>query len=275
MQTTSPIGIFDSGYGGLTVMKEIAARLPQYDYIYLGDNARSPYGMRSFETVYAYTLQAVKWFFSQNSPLVIIACNTASAKALREIQQKDLPTLGSDKRVLGIVRPSSELIGNFSYTNKVGIMATEGTVASDSYAIEIKKFFPMVKLVQQACPMWVPLVENNEHAGPGANYFVKKDINNLLKKDKKIDTILLACTHYPLLLKKIEEYTPIGVSVISQGKIVADSLDHYLKRHSELENKISKNRSRSFYTTDNAEKFNLRASMFYGQSVSAEQITLH
>lgn len=274
MQKFSPIGIFDSGYGGLTVMKEITALLPEYDYIYLGDNARAPYGTRSFETVYRYTLDAVKWFFLQNCPLVILACNTASAKALRQIQQIDLPHIDPQKRVLGIVRPTSEVIGKFTNTEKVGIMATEGTVYSNSYPLEIKKFFPSLKVVQEPCPMWVPLIENNEQEESGADYFVKKYINSLLKKDKKIDTVLLACTHYPLLKNKIEEFMPVGVSVISQGKIVAESLQDYLKRHSEIKEKISKSNIRKFYTTDDSNKFDSRASMFYGQFVQSEQINL-
>ncbi len=274
MQNISPIGIFDSGFGGLTIMKEITALLPEYDYYYLGDNARTPYGTRSFETVYKYTLESVKWFFDKGCPLVIIACNTASAKALREIQQIDLPEIAPEKKVLGIVRPTSEIIGTYSSSKKVGIMATTGTVLSDSYPIEINKFFPDVEVIQEACPMWVPLVENNEHQSPGADYFVKKRIQSLLKKNKNIDTVLLACTHYPLLKNKIEEFMPVGVQIVSQGKIVAESLADYLKRHPEIEQQITQNNIRKFYTTDDPNRFDEKASMFYGQFLQSEQITL-
>lgn len=274
MQNISPIGIFDSGFGGLTIMKEITALLPEYDYYYLGDNARTPYGTRSFETVYKYTLESVKWFFDKGCPLVIIACNTASAKALREIQLIDLPEIAPEKKVLGIVRPTSEIIGTYSTSKKVGIMATTGTVLSDSYPIEINKFFPDVEVIQEACPMWVPLVENNEHQSPGADYFVKKRIQSLLKKNKNIDTVLLACTHYPLLKNKIEEFMPVGVQIVSQGKIVAESLADYLKRHPEIEQQITQNNIRKFYTTDDPNRFDEKASMFYGQFLQSEQITL-
>ena len=274
MQNISPIGIFDSGFGGLTIMKEITALLPEYDYYYLGDNARTPYGTRSFETVYKYTLESVKWFFDKGCPLVIIACNTASAKALREIQQIDLPEIAPEKKVLGIVRPTSEIIGTYSTSKKVGIMATTGTVLSDSYPIEINKFFPDVEVIQEACPMWVPLVENNEHQSPGADYFVKKRIQSLLKKNKNIDTVLLACTHYPLLKNKIEEFMPVGVQIVSQGKIVAESLADYLKRHPKIEQQITQNNIRKFYTTDDPNRFDEKASMFYGQFLQSEQITL-
>ena len=215
MPTTQPIGVFDSGYGGLTVLKEIVTKLPQYDYIYLGDNARAPYGNRSFETVYHYTLQCVQWFFDQGCSLVILACNTASAKALRTIQQNDLPKMAPGKRVLGVIRPTTEIIGNYSESGCVGILATNGTVASGSYPIEIEKIFPGVSVFQEACPMWVPLVENNEYTGHGADFFVKKNLSAIFKKEPKIDVILLACTHYPLLKEKIEEYLPVGVKLIS------------------------------------------------------------
>ncbi len=268
------IGVFDSGYGGLTVLKEIVTKLPQYNYIYLGDNARAPYGSRSFETVYHYTLQCVKWFFTQQCPLVILACNTASAKALRTIQQNDLPKTDPFKRVLGIVRPTSEIIGQYSQTGKVGILATTGTVQSQSYVIEIEKFYPYVNVLQEACPLWVPLVENNELDSYGADYFVKKHINNLLQKDSSIDTILLACTHYPLLLKKITEYTPVDIKIISQGEIVANSLADYLNRHTEIEKNLDKNSLRSFYTTDSAEDFNNHAGIFFGKSVSSLHVDI-
>ncbi|HEY0356412.1 MAG TPA: glutamate racemase, partial [Flavisolibacter sp.] len=208
---SGPIGVFDSGYGGLTVLREIVNRLPQYDYIYLGDNARSPYGPRSFETVYRYTLQSVKWLLKQNCPLVILACNTASAKALRSIQQKDLQNLDPNARVLGVIRPTTEVIGKKTASHHIGILATSGTVQSGSYLIEIEKFFPGLSIEQEACPMWVPLVENNEYLGDGADYFIKKHIRNILSRDKDIDTLLLACTHYPLLKEKIEKYLPSHV----------------------------------------------------------------
>lgn len=235
MAAQYPIGVFDSGYGGLTVLKEIAAKLPQYDYIYLGDNARAPYGNRSFDTVYHYTRQCVQWFFEQGCSLVILACNTASAKALRSIQQNDLPKMAPEKRVLGVIRPTTEIIGTLSETQSVGILATSGTVASESYPIEIAKFFPALKVYQEACPMWVPLVENNEHHSHGADFFVKKNLQNIFEKGEDIDVLLLACTHYPLLKEKIEEYMPVGVKLVSQGEIVAGSLEDYLIRHPEIE----------------------------------------
>lgn len=228
MQQANPIGVFDSGYGGLTVLKEIVKKLPQYDYLYLGDNARAPYGNRSFETVYHYTLQCVEWFFEQGCSLVILACNTASAKALRTIQQNDLPKIAPGKRVLGVIRPTAEIIGTFSETKSVGVLATNGTVVSQSYPMETAKFFPKLKVYQEACPMWVPLIESNEHNSQGADFFVKKNLANLFLKGKNIDVVLLACTHYPLLKEKIEEYLPVGVKLISQGEIVADSLVDYL-----------------------------------------------
>jgi glutamate racemase len=274
MPQPSPIGIFDSGYGGLTVLKDIVTRLPQYDYLYLGDNARAPYGNRSFETVYRYTLQCVKWFFDQNCPLVILACNTASAKALRTIQQHDLPLLAPDKRVLGVLRPTTEKIGYYTQTKQVGILATSGTVQSNSYPIEIKKFFPEINVFQEACPMWVPLVENNEHLSPGADYFVKKNIEHLFLQGVNIDVVLLACTHYPLLKPKIEEYLPADVMLLSQGEIVAESLADYLKRHPETEQQCSKNGEQYFYTTDSAEDFDNHAAVFYGRPVVSNHISL-
>ena len=274
MPATSSIGIFDSGYGGLTVMKEIVKELPQYDYIYLGDNARAPYGPRSFETVYRYTLQCVKWFFNQGCPLVVLACNTASAKALRTIQQNDLPKIDNQKRVLGVIRPTTEIIGNFSESKHVGILATCGTVVSNSYAIEIEKFFPDVKVFQQACPMWVPLVENDEYTSHGADYFIKKCINKLLDQSPAIDTILLACTHYPLLHDKIREYTPADIKILSQGDIVASSFVDYLQRHPEIERKISTGGGRDFYTTDSTEDFDQHAANFYGSEVKSGHIDL-
>jgi len=274
MQKANPIGVFDSGYGGLTVLKEIIHQLPQYDYIYLGDNARAPYGNRSFETVYHYTLQCVQWFFDQGCSLVILACNTASAKALRTIQQTDLPKIDPDKRVLGVIRPTTEIIGSFSETKSVGILATNGTVASNSYPVEIAKFFPNVRVYQEACPLWVPLVENNEYQNHGADYFVKKNIKSIFEKGVNIDVILLACTHYPLLKDKIQEYLPIGVKLVSQGEIVAESLQEYLDRHPEMESKCSKNGHRRFYTTDSTEDFDSHATTFFGQAVKSQHADL-
>jgi len=273
-QPQQPIGVFDSGFGGLTVLKDIVAKLPGYDYIYMGDNARAPYGNRSFETVYHYTLQCVKWFFQQGCPLVILACNTASAKALRTIQQNDLPNIDASKRVLGVIRPTTEVIGSLTKCKSVGILATNGTVQSQSYVIEINKLFPGVNVSQEACPMWVPLVENNEHLGHGADFFVKKNIRQLLAKDPMMDTVLLACTHYPLMLKKIEEYMPVDVKIVSQGEIVAGSLADYLNRHTEMEQRLSKNNSLAFYTTDSTEDFDKHAAYFFGNPVQSRHLEL-
>ena len=274
MSSQSPIGIFDSGYGGLTVLKEIVNKLPRYDYLYLGDNARSPYGNRSFDTVHRYTLECIKWFFQQDCQLVILACNTASAKALRTIQQHDLPKLAPGKRVLGVIRPTTEIIGKYSETKSVGILATNGTVQSNSYPIEIKKIFPDVTVYQEACPMWVPLVENNEHHSHGADYFVKKNIHNIFEKGEKIDVVLLACTHYPLMTEKIKEYLPVDVKLISQGEIVAESLADYLVRHPEIENLCSKGGKRMFYTTDSTDDFDNHAAIFYGAPVKSKHASL-
>lgn len=269
-----PIGVFDSGYGGLTVLKEITARLPQYDYIYLGDNARSPYGTRSFDTVYQYTLQCVKWFFSQGCPLIILACNTASAKALRTIQQKDLPQINPSGRVLGVIRPTSEIIGQFTKSGNIGILGTTGTVQSKSYLIEIEKFFPGMKVFQEACPMWVPLVENNEYLSPGADYFIQKNIDQLLSRSPDIDTILLACTHYPLLLDKIRQFVPAGTTILSQGEIVANSLVDYLERHPEIAGRCSTNGQLSFFTTDDPADFDAKAGIFYGKPIKSGHLAL-
>jgi glutamate racemase len=274
MITSSPIGIFDSGYGGLTVLKEIEKLLPLYDYMYLGDNARSPYGSRSFETVYDYTLQSVKWLFAQSCPLVILACNTASAKALRTIQQKYLPEYEAEKRVLGVIRPTAEIIGNYSSTKNIGILGTKGTVQSESYVIEVAHFFPEVKVYQHACPMWVPLVENNEYASDGADYFIKKDIDILIKGSSEIDTLLLACTHYPLLLEKIKEHLPENIKVLSQGPIVANSLKDYLKRHPEMETRCSKKGQLQFFTTDATNDFDKHSEIFFGKKVNSKHVDL-
>lgn len=261
------IGIFDSGYGGLTVLNQIVQKLPNYNFTYLGDNARAPYGTRSFETVYKYTLECVEWLFNHNCPLVILACNTASAKALRNIQQKVLPFKYPNKRVLGVIRPTTEIIGNFSQSKIIGILATSGTVISNSYPIEIAKFSPEVEVYQQACPMWVPLIENNEHLSKGAEYFIKKDIENLLSQNERIDTILLACTHYPLIIEKIKQFIPNNIQVLTQGNIVANSLESYLIRHSEIDDLLLKERKISFYTTDSTQDFNKKGSIFYKQTI--------
>ncbi|MBC7830236.1 MAG: glutamate racemase [Chitinophagaceae bacterium] len=274
MSVKQPIGIFDSGYGGLTVMKEILKKLPQYDYLYLGDNARAPYGNRSFDTVYQYTLECVKWFFKNHCHLVILACNTASAKALRTIQQKDLEMLAPEKRVLGVIRPTSEMIGSFTQTKQVGVLATNGTVQSDSYVIEIEKKYPDIVVHQEACPMWVPLIENNEHTGPGADYFVKKHIDSLLSKSGDIDTVLLACTHYPLLTNTIRKFLPSDIQLLSQGEIVADSLADYLQRHPEMEKKCTKNAEYAFCTTDSAIDFDNHARIFFGESVRSAHVII-
>lgn len=269
-----PIGVFDSGYGGLTVLKEICKLLPDYDFVYLGDNARAPYGPLPFQTVYKYTLQCVQWFFAQGCPLVILACNTASAKALRTIQQNDLPNIDSNKRVLGVIRPTSEVIGNYTSTHHVGILATSGTVQSASYLLEIEKFYPHISVSQQASPEWVDLVEKGKHNSEEANEPIQKHLNNLLKKDQAIDCILLACTHYPLLIEKIKQFTPHGIQILSQGNIVAKSLVEYLHNHPEIEVKCSKNNKRIFFTTGYKEDFNSHASLFFGEEIVGEQIKL-
>jgi len=268
------IGIFDSGYGGLTVMKEILQELPHYNYIYIGDNARAPYGNRSFETVYQYTLQAVKKLFSMNCNLVILACNTASAKALRNIQQKDLPIISPQKRVLGIIRPSTEAVNSLSTSKHVGVLGTVGTVKSESYVIEICKMFPHITVVQEACAMWVPLVENNEYNRSGADYFIQKNIDNLFAKDALIDTVILGCTHYPLLLPKIKQYLPKGIKIVDQGEIVARSLGDYLCRHPEIETQCIKKGKQQYFTTDSTELFDTMGSTFLGCEIHSQKIIL-
>lgn len=270
----SPIGIFDSGIGGLTVLKEIVKKLPQYDYLYLGDNARAPYGTRSFETVYQYTLESVKKLFEMNCELVILACNTASAKALRNIQQVDLPKIALNKRVLGVIRPTSEIVGRYTKSKHVGVLGTTGTVMSGSYKIEIQKLYPDIQVFQEACSIWVPMVEYDEIETPAADYFIKKHIDSLFSKSPEIDTVILGCTHYPLLLHKIKKFVPENVKIISQGDIVADSLADYLKRHTEIETKISKNGSIDFYTTDSTESFDKIAGRFWGGEIRSKHITL-
>lgn len=274
MQTKKPIGVFDSGYGGLTILKELRLALPTHDFIYLGDNARAPYGPRSYETVYQYTLEAVDWLFDKGCDLVILACNTASAKALRTIQQKDLASRGSHKRVLGVIRPTTEVVGQFSSTKQVGIVGTKGTIESESYPVEIAKFFPEVRVFQQACPMWVPLIENRAYNTPGARYFVEQDLNSLFAKSAKIDTLLLGCTHYPLLLDTIASLVPTGVKVLTQGAIVAASLVDYLQRHPVIDAGITKHSDCNFYTTDDTSDFDAHAADFLGYLVQSLPATL-
>ena len=271
-----PIGVFDSGYGGLTVLKELVKKLPQYDFLYLGDNARTPYGTRSFRVVYEYSLQAVKYLFSQNCPLVIIACNTASAKALRNIQQLDLPQIAPDRRVLGVIRPSVEKVSEITRNGHVGVLGTPGTVLSESYPIELEKWSEgkVKSTVQEACPLWVPLVENNEIDSEGAEYFVRKNIQNILQKDKNLDTLILGCTHYPLLIHQIRKFVPDNVQILEQGQIVAEKLVDYLKRHPDMDQKLSKAGKIEFQTTESADNFNEKAALFLGQKVEAETIHL-
>lgn len=269
-----PIGIFDSGYGGLTILKEIHKQLPQYDYLYLGDNARAPYGTRSFETVYQYTLECVNHLFDKGCHLVILACNTASAKALRNIQQKDLPNIDPNRRVLGVIRPTTELAGSLTKTKHIGVLGTTGTVASNSYPIEIHKFHPEVNVFQEACPMWVPLIENNEFNNEGSNYFIEKNAKDLLKQSDKIDTIILGCTHYPLLENKLRQYIPQHIQLISQGDIVAKGLKDYLDRHPEIESKCTKNGTLEFYTTETPENFSSQAGKFFGKEIKAKHLAL-
>ncbi len=269
-----PIGVFDSGYGGLTILREIKQALPQYDFIYLGDNARTPYGTRSFEIVYEFTLQAVTKLFEMGCHLVILACNTASAKALRTIQINDLPRLDVTRRVLGVIRPTVEGIGEITKSRHVGVLATNGTILSQSYPLEIRKLFPDIAVSSQACPLWVPLVENNEAQGEGTDYFVKKYIDELMAKDPQIDTIILGCTHYPLLLPKIRQYLPAGVQVVSQGAWVAESLKDYLQRHPEMDKKCTKGGRCVYRTTEAEEKFTESASIFLNESIRGERINL-
>lgn len=274
-KTSGAIGVFDSGYGGLTILEKIREQMPEYDYIYLGDNARTPYGPRSFEVVYEFTLQAVKKLFELGCPLVILACNTASAKALRSIQQINLPTMDATRRVLGVIRPTVERIGQLTKTSHVGVLATTGTIKSESYLLEIKKLFPDIKVTGEACPMWVPLVENNEFSSMGADYFIQKHINNLLEKDPLIDSIILGCTHYPLLLDKIKQFVPSNIRIIAQGEYVAQSLQDYLMRHPEMDIRCSKNGTCQFLTTESKNKFEESASIFLQQDkIIVESISL-
>ena len=267
-----PIGVFDSGFGGLTVLKEIECLLPEYDYLYLGDNARSPYGSRSFETVYGYALEAVTWLFDHGCNLVILACNTASAKALRSIQQKDLARMAPGKRVLGVIRPVTETVGAMSGSGHIGIFGTTGTVDSRSYVIEIERYFPQVQVTQEACPIWVPLVETGEAVSEGADFFIRQHIDRLFNADPLVDTVVLGCTHYPLLETKIMRYLPSGVKLVSQGAIVARSLQDYLERHPEMEKRCSRDGTRRFFTSEKAPVFDRLAGLFYGADVSSSEM---
>lgn len=269
-----PIGVFDSGYGGLTILSKFREIMPEYDYIYLGDNARTPYGTRSFEVVYEFTLQAVRKLFELGCPLVILACNTASAKALKSIQQNDLPYLDSSRRVLGVIRPTAEQVSTLTKNGHVGILATSGTVKSESYPLEIHKLFPEIKVTATACPLWVPLVENGEATSEGADYFVKKYIDEILAKDPLIDTLILGCTHYPLLIDKIRQYTPKHIQLMPQGEYVGQSLKDYLKRHDEMDMRCSKNHRCMFLTTESVDKFKESASLFLHEEINVKSITL-
>ena len=275
MSVKGPIGVFDSGYGGLTVLKEIREKLPEYDFLYLGDNARAPYGSRSFDVIYDYTWQAVQALFERGCSLVILACNTASAKALRNIQRLKLPELHPDKRVLGVIRPSTEELDKHTKTKHVGVLATEGTIRSNSYEIELAKFAPDLVVNQHACPMWVPLIENNQFDTPGGIYFIQNDLLQILSKDPKIDTILLACTHYPILIEQLRSLLPPKVEVLVQGKIVAESLANYLERHPEMVGKCTQNGTVTYLTTESARIFNEKASALMNDEIVAEHLTLH
>jgi glutamate racemase len=271
-----PIGIFDSGYGGLTVFRSIFQQLPQYDYLYMGDTARAPYGNRSFSAIHQYTWECVQKMFAMGCPLVILACNTASAKALRTIQQQDLKTEDPAKRVLGVIRPTAEVIGNYTKTNQIGVLGTKGTVQSGSYLIEIDHFFPELKVYQQACPLWVPLIENGEHDKPGADYFVKEYLDLIMAQSPNIDTLLLACTHYPLMQDKINAYLPSNIKTVSQGEIVAKSLVDYLQRHPEMEQSITKNGTQQFFTTtDDTADFDHHATQFFSAPVQSKFVSMN
>ncbi len=269
-----PVGVFDSGYGGLTILRELRRALPDRDFVYLGDNARSPYGPRSFETVRRYSRQAVEWLFGRGCPLVVLACNTASARALRTIQQRDLPGLAPDRRVLGILRPTSEEAGNLTKNGHLGILGTEGTVRSGSYPVEIARFFPDVKVSQQACPLWVPFVENGETSGEAVEWFVRRDIGRLMAQDPEIDAVVLGCTHYPLLLPLIEKCLPEGVRAVPQGELVAAKLVDYLKRHPEMDERVSSGGEIAFFTTEQPDFFDRRAAFFFGEPLSSAHVEL-
>ena len=269
-----PIGIFDSGYGGLTILDAIRRLLPQYDYLYLGDNARAPYGPRSFDVVYEFTRQAVEYLFNQGCQLVVLGCNTASAKALRTIQQHDLPQWDPERRVLGIIRPTAEVIGRLTVSRHVGVFATEGTIRSESYNMEIQKLHPDISVTGVACPFWVPLVEYNEADKPGADYFVKKRIDQLMALDPQIDAVILGCTHYPLLMPKIQKYMPQGVRIVAQGEYVATSLQQYLHRHPEMELRCSRQGRTLYLTTENPDKFKEQAQLFLHEDVDVKNTVL-
>jgi len=269
-----PIGIFDSGYGGLTILQDIKKQLPAYDFIYLGDNARAPYGTRSFDVVYEYTLEAVTELFNRGCELVILACNTSSAKALRSIQQNDLKRLGPNKRVLGVIRPSTEIIGNLTKSNSVGLLATEGTVSSNSYVLEVNKYSPLTTVYQQSCPMWVPLIEQNKHNSHAGKEFIREDVESLLRQDPNMDVIVLGCTHYPIIKDYIESIVPDHVTVISQGNIVAERLLDYLDRHPEIESKCSKTAKSTYLTTENTTEFDTNASYYIGEQIVSKHIKL-
>ena len=289
---TGSIGVFDSGYGGLTILDGIRQHMPEYDYIYLGDNARAPYGTRSFDVVYEFTLQAVKKLFEMGCPLVILGCNTASAKALRSIQQKYLPQYAPDRRVLGVIRPTAEVVGELSRTKHIGVLATEGTIKSESYNLEIEKLYPDCTVIGQACPMWVPLVENNEFDKPGADYFVKDSLQKLLEQDPLIDTIILGCTHVPLLLPKIEQQLQnmnvnvdsqlstlnsqlSTIKIIPQGQYIASSLEDYLRRHPEMDVRLTRGGTCQYLTTESATKFRESVSLFLNEEVTVQHIALN
>lgn len=274
MLKVGPIGVFDSGYGGLTILSEIQSLMSEYDYCYLGDNSRAPYGSRSFDVVYEFTKQAVLSLFDMGCNLVILACNTASAKALRTIQQKDLPHIDPDKRVLGVIRPTAEIIGPITQSRHVGILGTTGTIQSESYSIEINKLFPDIKVSGEACPMWVPLVENREYENEGADYFIKKNLSNILSKDPQIDTLILGCTHYPILLNKIKSFLPDGVTAIAQGEYIARSLQDYLHRHPEMDKVCTKGSVTKYYTTESPQKFSEAATIFLNKDIEVNRITL-
>ena len=270
-----PIGIFDSGYGGLTILHAIRSMLPQYDYLYLGDNARAPYGSRSYDVVYEFTRQAVSKLFDMGCHLVILACNTASAKALRTIQQNDLPNWDKQRRVLGIIRPTTEVIGSLTNSRHIGVLATEGTIRSESYTLEVRKLFPDIHVTGVACPFWVPLVEYNEFESPGADYFVEKRIRQLLQKDPQIDTIILGCTHYPLLMNKIRQFTPQGIQIVPQGEYVARSLKDYLQRHEDIQRKCTEGGRIHYLTTEHPQKFKENAQIFLNEDILVEHLDLH
>lgn len=274
MLSPGPIGVFDSGYGGLTILSDIQSLMPEYDYCYLGDNSRAPYGSRSFEVVYEFTKQAVAALFDMGCNLVILACNTASAKGLRTIQQKDLPLMNPERRVLGVIRPTAEIVGGITKSRHVGVLGTIGTVQSESYPIEINKIYPDIHVVSEACPMWVPLVENREYESEGADYFIKKNLNNILSKDPLIDTLILGCTHYPLLLNKIRSFLPEGVAAIPQGEYIANSLQNYLYRHPEMDNVCTKGGTTRYFTTESPQKFSNAASVFLNRDIEVERIIL-